>query len=325
MTDPVVRRSSRPASTPPSARTSARASAPPTKVTRASKPSKPPTLKEAWAAAEDTIPNLDAAIEFLQRRSLIPEGVHAVTGTALVSGLLHFAASSPAETLAREGLIAFAFVADDLLGSRVQEAVSDAVVERAEDQLRIRLDHHTSHVEDKLDEFAESVDKTKQELERCTQELREACERVKKAEDALGEARREVLTAGPTALVSGASPTVTAPASLDMAPVHVRRAATVADLLQRQILVRGATLNTDDGTRMKDAEVRDWARSALDEMARAGLTPPGDGTIEQAKILPPHDDVVLTASSVEMARWVLKPTVAKPFARKMGLTAQVIE
>ncbi|KAH9852663.1 hypothetical protein C2E23DRAFT_868502 [Lenzites betulinus] len=30
-------------------------------------------------------------------------------------------------------------------------------------------------------------------------------------------------------------------------------------------------------------------------------------------------------SSIEAARWLLKPTVAKPFARKMGMAAQVVE
>ncbi|KAI0364121.1 hypothetical protein BV20DRAFT_1039580 [Pilatotrama ljubarskyi] len=64
---------------------------------------------------------------------------------------------------------------------------------------------------------------------------------------------------------------------MDAAPVRVRRAATLADLLQHQVLVRGAVLRDNAGARLSDVE------------------------------------------------WLLKPTVAKPFARKMGLAAQVIE
>ncbi|KAI9063848.1 hypothetical protein FKP32DRAFT_1571241 [Trametes sanguinea] len=59
-------------------------------------------------------------------------------------------------------------------------------------------------------------------------------------------------------------------------------------------------------------------------MSRSGLTPPGEGSIEEAKVLP-HGDVVFTATTREIAHWLLKPSVAKPFARKMGMTAQVIE
>lgn len=116
------------------------------------------------------------------------------------------------------------------------------------------------------------------------------------------------------------APTLT----IDSAPVRVRRAATLADLLQRQVLVRGATLKTDDGEPLGEGALKDRACEVLIEMERGGLTPPGKGVVEAAKILP-HGDAVFTMSSIEAARWLLKPAVAKPFARKMGMAAQVVE
>ncbi|KAH9890376.1 hypothetical protein C8Q73DRAFT_651876, partial [Cubamyces lactineus] len=315
----------RPASTPPTSRVTSgtRASAPGATATRKSRTRKLTSSQEAWLAAEEVIPNLNEAVAFLQAKSLIPEGSHAITGESLVSGLLHFAFTAPTHELAREGLIAFAFLAKETLNNKQQEAVSGAIVERAEDQLSIRLDHHTSHVEDRITEFAEKVDNMKEEMAECTLGLRDACERVREAERALLDMQREIRDTGRAGMLQGALAVPSPPLTLEAAPARVRRAATLADLLQRQVLVREATLQSDDGQRLDDGAVLDRARRALEQMEREGLSPPGDGAVEQAKVLA-HGDTIFTMTTAEAARWLLKPAVAKPFARKMGLSAQVI-
>ncbi|KAI0672102.1 hypothetical protein C8Q78DRAFT_726420 [Trametes maxima] len=242
----------RQASSPPAPRStvSARASTPIGSTTRsAAKPRKLTPSQEAWTAAERTVPDLQAAREFLQARTLIPEGSHAVTGAALISGLLHFASSAPTNELARKGLIAFAHLARAVLEEDAQTAVSDRVLEIAEDQLRLRLDHHTSHVEERIEDLASAIDKMSSGLKDCTTELRDACERVRDAERALKEA--QLTSQGDAAggfPLRGERAVTATPLTLDSAPARVRRAATLADLLQRQVLVRGATILADGGT-----------------------------------------------------------------------------
>ncbi|KAI0672581.1 hypothetical protein C8Q78DRAFT_959197, partial [Trametes maxima] len=313
----------RPASTPPTSRVpvSAHENAP-AKTTRTTKPRKLTPSQEAWREAEQVVPDLDAAAAFLQSRSLILEGSPAITGKLLILGLLHFTSSAPTHDLARQGLIAFAYLAKEVLGDVAQTAVSDSVVECAEDQLRLRLDHHTSHVEERMEGLMGTVDALQKELAGCTTELREACGRMKEAGAAFAAAQgslQELRARNPGEPV----PTIP-PLTIDSAPVRVRWAATLADLLQRQVLVWGATLGTEDRSVLGESELLRRAREALDEMEKGGLTPLGGGTVESAKVLR-HGDTVFTMSSIDMARWLLKQTVTKPFARKMGMKAQVVE
>ncbi len=315
---------SRPASTPPTppSRIGARDSAP-AKPTRKTAKKTLLTSQEAWVEAEKLVPDLSAAMEFLLGHELIPGGDNAFTGESLISGLLHLAFSTTGD-LAKRGILAFAHLAKGVLDHDAQTAVSDAVVERAEGQLRLRLDHHTSHVEDRLDEFSEMIGKMKQEMEGGSASLREACERVKGAEAALAAAREGIQESAQLIARPGEPASTASTLTIETAPVRVRRAATLADLLQRQVLVRGATLNSESGEPLGEGALKDRAREVLDEMDRGGLTAPEGGTVELAKILP-HGDTVFTMSSIEAARWLLKPTVAKPFARKMGMAAQVVE
>lgn len=95
--------------------------------------------------AEKLVPDLGAAMEFLLGHDLIPGGDNAFSSESLISGMLHLAFSTPGD-LAKRGILAFAHLAKGVLAHDAQSAVSDAVVERAEGQLRLRLDHHTSHV-----------------------------------------------------------------------------------------------------------------------------------------------------------------------------------
>ncbi|KAI0323721.1 hypothetical protein GY45DRAFT_1264139 [Cubamyces sp. BRFM 1775] len=313
-------------STPPILRLTGatRASTAKTVVTRQNKMRKLTSSQEAWIEAETVVPNLMEATAFLTSKSLIPEGSHAIMSELLISGLLHFAFSAPSHELARTGLIAFAYLAKEVNCRDMQEAVSDAVVERAKDQLRIRLDEHTSHVEDRIEELIEAVALMKKETVACSLELKEACETVQEAKHALMEARQEVKNAPQAGVMHGMPTSVVPPFTLDAAPMRVRRAATLTDLLQRQVLVRGVTLQTEAGNPLGELEVLDRARTALDEMGREGLSPPVDTVIKHAKVLV-HGDAVFTVSSVKAVRWFLKPAVAKHFARKMGMTAQLIE
>ncbi|CDO78033.1 hypothetical protein BN946_scf184648.g5 [Trametes cinnabarina] len=316
--------SQRPVSTPPNARAtlSARENLPPARPVATRQ--RPDSQRAGWEDATTVIPSLEEAIDFLQKKTLIPEGDHAVTGEALITGLLHFAYLAPAKEFARQGLIAFAHIARSVLSERSQESVSRAVLERAEDQLNLRLDEHASHVEERVARLTQSVDRMNGELESSATELRLACARVREAEDALAGARQEIVAASQAGAISGERAVPASPLTIDSAPVRVRRAATLADLLQRQVLVRDAVLQDDLGNKLSGEEVRARARAAIDDMGRSGLTPPGEGSIEEAKVLP-HGDVVFTAATREMAHWLLKPSVAKPFARKMGMTAQVVE
>ncbi|CDO77096.1 hypothetical protein BN946_scf184473.g40 [Trametes cinnabarina] len=299
-----------------------------TKTTRAGAAKNPaPTQEQLWSAAEEKVPSLGAAVDFLQKRRLIPEGAHALTSEALITGLLHLAYLRPAHEFAAEGLIALAYVARAVTAEEAQEAVSRAVLERAEDQLTLRLDEHASHVETRVADLTQGVERMRREMETTVAELRDACDSVQRAEETLREAREGLASAarsGPVLHAPGEPATTVSSLTIDSAPTRVRRAATLADLLQRQVLVRDATLQDDLGNRLTSEQVCARARAAIDEMARAGLTPPGDGTVEEARVLP-HGDVVFTMASREMAHWLLKPTVAKPFARKMGMAAQVIE
>ncbi|CDO78011.1 hypothetical protein BN946_scf184907.g1 [Trametes cinnabarina] len=304
----------RPASTPPSARAAigarektsetGRTTATTAKNARAGAARNPaPSQEQLWTAAEDKVPSLGAAVEFLQKRRLIPEGLHALTNEALITGLLHLAYLRPAHEFAAEGLIAFAYAARAVAAEEVQDAVSRAVLERAEDQLTLRLDKHASHVETRVAELTQGVERMRREMETTVAELRDACDSVQRAEEKLGEARKSLESAalsGPGLNVPGEPAAAVQSLTIDSAPTRVRRAATLADLLQRQVLVRDAALQDDLGNRLTN------------------------GTVEEAKVLP-HGDVVFTMASREMAHWLLKPTVAKPFARKMGMTAQVVE
>lgn len=189
----------RPASTPPTsgAAIGARDSAPP-RPTRNTKTTRKMSLQEAWMEAEESIPDLGAATRFLQGRLLIPEGTQAITGGSLVSGMLHLAFTGPSDDLARRGLIAFAYIAATILDRDIQTAVSASVVEHAEDQLVLRLDEHTSNMEERIDEFAGTVKQLKLEMETCSASLRDACERMKEAEGALTEARHGFCAAAST-------------------------------------------------------------------------------------------------------------------------------
>ncbi|KAL7281623.1 hypothetical protein ACG7TL_004940 [Trametes sanguinea] len=267
-----------------------------------------PTQEQLWAAAEQKVLSIEAAIRFLQQRRLIPEGSHAVTSESLVTGLLHLPYLRPAHEFAAEGLIAFTHLAKAAFAEEAQEAVSRAVLERAEDQLTLRLVEHASHVEARMAELTRGVEAMRWEMESTVDELCVACDSVQRAEGALAEASKEIETAAHTRLAApaaGESATTASLLTVNSAPMRVRRAATLADLLQRQVLVHGATIQNDDGQRLHDDEIKDRACSTVDEMAREGLTPPGDSTVEQAKALP-HGDVVFTTSSPEMARWLLK-------------------
>ncbi|CDO74895.1 hypothetical protein BN946_scf184988.g2 [Trametes cinnabarina] len=299
-----------------------------TKTMRAGAVKNPaPSQEQLWTAAEEKVPSLGAAIDFLQKRRLIPEGSHAVTSEALITGLLHLAYLRPAHEFTAEGLIALAYVARAVAAEEAQKAVSRAVLERAEDQLTLRLDEHASHVETRVAELTQGVERMRREMETTVAELRDACSSVHRVEEQLGETHKSLaatVLSNPIPHPLGESATPVQSLTIDSAPIRIRRVATLADLLQRQVLVRDATLQDDLDNRLSNEQVCARARNAIDDMARVGLTPPGDGTVEEARVLA-HGDIVLTAASREMAHWLLKPAVAKPFARKMGMTAQVVE
>ncbi|KAL7281859.1 hypothetical protein ACG7TL_003324 [Trametes sanguinea] len=278
----------------------------------------------AFREAEKDIPDLDAAIAFLRQFTLIPEGVNAVSEAGLVSGLLHFAHSAPTHELARKGLISFAYIARELLEARRFEAVATAVAERAEEQLTLRLDEHTTRLETRVEELLTEVSEAKNELRGCGQKLREACDWVGQAEAALTVARKDLETATTTTPGSGAPSSSFPPLTFDTAPARTRRAVTLAEHLQRQVLIRGATLAIPDGQEDAAAVARQQAVEAIKALEKEGLTPPAGGDVEAARVLQ-HGDIVFTASSAEMARWLSRPAVARAFSRHLGLRAQIIE
>ncbi|KAI0717204.1 hypothetical protein C8T65DRAFT_606150, partial [Cerioporus squamosus] len=314
---------STPSATPTS--TSAREKTPATgtgPMTRRTAP-KRPTQQQAFRDAEKDIPDVDAAIQFLQQKTLIPEGDTAVTEASMITGLLHFALGAPAQDLARKGLIAFAYLARELFKQRTEDSIAAAVAERAEEQLTLRLDEHTSKMEAKVEEVVSELEDAKRELREGATKLKEACDWMGQAEAALTAVRAEVQTAGTVRLAGGMSPAPAPVLTLDAAPARTRRAVNLADLLRRQVLVRGAVLDPSSDRSPSDADVLAKAHEALEAMASDGLTPPKDGAIVSAKILA-HGDIVFNTSTAAMAKWLGGPTVAVGFSRKLGLKAHVV-
>ena len=328
----------RPASTPPTTtrRTrqttaGAHASATPTPSTGPSQkaaPKKPPSdSAKHWTEAERIVPDLDAALALLQKNALIPEGSHAVSRASLTTGLLHFALTSPKHARAQEGLIAFAFLAQEVFKREDEEGLRQAVstvVEQAGHQMALRLDQHTSHIEAKLGELQAKAATAEKEVRSWSGWLQEATERVGRAEEALGQARESIAATKDTPGLAGTPPPSFPPLTLDAVPVRTRRAVALADLLQRQVLVDNVDIPTPDGEPLTASSLHEKGQHALDELSEQGLLPPEGGKIVQAKVLKPGV-VVFTTSSVDMASWMIDTAVAAPFAVKMGMHARVVE
>lgn len=288
-------------------------------------PKKPPTTqKTLFEDAEKIIPDLDGAVSFLRQRQLIPPGDDSVSQAALTTGLLHFACASPTQDLARKGLIAFAHLAKAVLSKQLQDAIAPTVAERVETQIQIRLDHHTTQMEEKLEDATTALDEVRKEADQWVERLTAACTRVEQAEDRLLGMQKELQAAGQAGQVQGVSQATPPPLTLDSAPVRTRRAVNLAELLQRQLLVRGAALKDPQGDSLTDREVLERARQALDLMAKDGLTPPAGTTVEAAKVQP-HGDVVYTFSNAAAARWIVRQHMSVAFSRKMGMEARIVE
>ena len=328
----------RPASTPPTTtrRTrqttaGAHASATPTPSTGSSQkaaPKKTPTdSAKQWIEAERIVPDLDAALVLLQKNALIPEGSHAVSRASLTTGLLHFALTSPKHARAQEGLIAFAFLAQEVFKREDEDGLRQAVstvVEQAGHQMALRLDQHTSHVEAKLGELQAKAATAEKEVRSWSGWLQEATERVGRAEEALEQARAGITAAKDTPELADTPPPLFPPLTLDTVPVRTRRAVALADLLQRQVMVDNVDIPTPDGEPLTALSLQEKGQRALDDLTELGLLPPDGGKIVQAKILKPGV-VVFTTSSVDMASWMIDSAVAAPFAVKMGMHARVVE
>ncbi len=242
----------------------------------------------------------------------------------MITGLLHFAYASPSNDLARKGLIAFALLARELFKQKTESAIAAAVAERAEEQLTLRLDEHTTRMETQVEEAVGELEKVRQEMDRCTGRLKEACDWVSQAEAALTAARTDLQVAGAAAQPIGTSQLPPSAPTLESAPARTRRAVTLAELLQRQVLVRGASIEPPTDRPFTDAYVLEEARRALDKIDRGGLTAPKDGALEAAKRLP-QGDIVFTTSSTAMAKWLMGPNVATVFSRTLGLKAHMVE
>ncbi len=290
-----------------------------TQLRQARKP--PTTQKTLFEDAEKLIPDLDAAVAFLRQRQLIPPGDDSVSPAALTTGLLHFAFASPAQELARKGLIAFAHVSKAVLARQMQDTLVPTVAERVETQIQNRLDHHTTLMEEKLENATTALDEVKRDADQWVERLVATCTRMEQAEDRVLGLHKELQTAVQTPGTSQAAPSSL---TLEAAPVRTRRAVNLADLLQRQLLVRGAALKDPQGNSLTDREALERARQALDLMEKDGLTPPAGSTVETAKVQS-HGDVVFTFSTIAAARWIVRPHVATAFSRKMGMEARIVE
>lgn len=282
----------------------------------------PRTQAQLFVEAEKTLPDLDAAVDFLCGKQLVPVGDASVSEEALISGLLHFAVAAPAKELARKGLIAFAHLAKAVLARKNQDSVSAEVAERVETQITQRLDHHTTKVEELLEEAVSKVEETRKEMDGWMDRLMRACNSVDHAEASVAEVvRKELASAN---LATGTPSPPSEKLTLDSAPARTRRAVNLAELLQRQVLVKNMILKDTEGQLLNDREALERARQAMDMMAREGLTPPNDTQIEAAKICA-RGDVVFTMSSANAARWLLRTHAATAFSRKMGGTARLVE
>lgn len=98
----------------------------------------------------------------------------------------------------------------------------------------------------------------------------------------------------------------------------------LAELLQRQVLVKNMILKDTQGRHLNDREALERARQVLELMAREGLMPPDDTQVESAKIHS-RGDVIFTMSSAVAARWLLCTHAATAFSCKMGGIAKLVE
>ncbi|CDO77456.1 hypothetical protein BN946_scf184864.g3, partial [Trametes cinnabarina] len=176
--------------------------------------------------------------------------------------------------------------------------VATAVAEQAEEWLALQLNDQTMHMEAKVEEMLKVLMKAKKELQHCGQRLREAC-------DWVGQGSQGI----PGNQLS----------SFDF--WYIIRC---CPHLQWQVLIRDTMLLDPEGQPIKDAITLKQAIEAVEDLVKAGLSPPGDGKIDEAKTLQ-HGDIILTTSSTEMACWFLKLAVAKAFLWKLGLWVQIVE
>lgn len=288
---------------------------------RAAAPSKQQKL---FSEAEKLFPDLDTAISFLHRYQLIPQGDKAILEASLSTSLLHFAFASPAQELARKGLIAFALLSQAVFAQHSQDAAATTVAEHVETQIQLCLDHHTSQMEDKLEGATEALEQVRKKVDGWVERLENACTKAEGLESKLEELWRDPGRSAGGTQAPGTSATTASPLTIETAPVKTRRAVSLAELLQRQLLVRGAALKDPEGKLLSDREALERARRTLDLMGRDGLTPPANMNLEEEKIHA-HGDVVYTLSNAAAACWFLRPHVATAFSRKMGMEARIVE
>ncbi len=277
---------------------------------------------DLFVEAEKTLPNLNTAVDFLRGKQLVPAGDASVSEEALVSGLLHLAVVAPASELARKGLIAFAHLAKAVLARKNQDLIAAKVAERVEMQITQRLAHHTTKVEELLEDAVSKTEEMRKEMDGWMDRLMQACTTVGHTEQVVAEVVRKEFTSA--SLTTGTPPPQLDKLTLDTAPARTRRAVNLAELLQRQVLVKNMALKDTQGQLLNDREALERARQAVDMMACEGLTPPSDTQIEAAKICS-CGDVVFTMSSAGAARWLLRAHVATAFSRKMGGTTKLVK
>ncbi len=119
---------------------------------------------------------------FLRSKQLVPAEDASVSEEVLVTGLLHFAMAALARELVRASLLAFAHLTKAVLTCKAQDSAVAEIAERVETQVVQRLDHHSTKVEEMLEEAVSKVEDTRKEMEGWVDRLMKACTMVDQAD-----------------------------------------------------------------------------------------------------------------------------------------------
>ena len=312
-----------------------------------------PTARRLPVEIETCLDRLRAqpqsATDILRKNSLIPEdatpGMH-----ALVSGLLHLAASSKLGATAVECLCAFAVYADEIqtetLAARVTKSVQPILAIQADlidtrDEQQHRFDELIGtqeklnrEVEGTVGRLATEVHKLVEGQQRLAQEL----EGVRRLQTDLTSAA-DRFTAATTASTRNPAPD-TPPSSMPRTDfARPTYAATVTHALPtshslnvarqdaqcRKILVDLRKQDDSDDmplAQLNEQELVKKAALALDIMRESGHTPPAGLRFLTVKCLR-HGGLLYELNSKEGATWLQKQENMKPFTDSFGPDATI--
>lgn len=161
-----------------------------------------------------------------------------------------------------------------------------------------------TQMEEKLEDTTNTLDKVRKEADQWVEHLMAACTWVEQVEDKVLGLHKELQVAvGQAAQAErapGVSQVLLSPLTLNTVPVQTHRGVNLADLLQRQLPVHGASLKDPYRNLLTNCKALEQAHHASELMAKDGLTLPAGSTVKAAKVQS-HGDVIFTFSNATAA------------------------